>query len=208
LRVALIHGLTASVEWWGSTVDALRPHHDVEVLKLPWLPIPDAAEWLASRLAETDEPTAVIGHSSGGTTAVLAALAAPEAVERLVLLAPAGVFATRSRVAFAVPLARQVLHTPSRLPQMLRDTWRVGPWRLWRISSGLLRVDLLPELALVEARTLIVWGADDPLLSPATGKTFEERIPDARLVVLADCGHVPMLEAPEALNRELTEFLA
>jgi pimeloyl-ACP methyl ester carboxylesterase len=206
--VVLMHGLTASVEWWRSTIDALDSRHELEVLELPQLTIPETGDWLAARLRDDGRPAALVGHSSGGAAAVLAAVAAPDAVERLVLLAPAGVFLTRSRLAFAVPLARQVLHTPGRLPNMVRDTLRVGPWRLWRIASGLLRVDLLPELPRVRARTLVVWGADDPLLAPATGKTFEERIPDARLVVLPDCGHIPMLEAPDELNRELIEFLA
>jgi pimeloyl-ACP methyl ester carboxylesterase len=206
--VVLMHGLTASVEWWRTTIDALRPRHEVEALELPRLSIPEAADWLADRLRAEGRPTALVGHSSGGAAAVLAAVAASDAVERLVLLAPAGVFPKRSRLAFAIPLTRQVLHTPGRLPQMVRDTLRVGPWRLWRNASGLLRVDLLPELPRVRARTLILWGADDPLLSPATGRTFEDRIPDARLVVLPHCGHIPMLEAPDELNRELIEFLA
>ena len=202
-----MHGLTASVHWWSSTLEALRPHHDVEVLELPRLTIPDAAQWLAGRLEADARPTALVGHSSGGATAVLAASAVPKAVERLVLLAPAGVFPSRSRLAYAFPLARQVLHSPSRLPQMVRDAWRIGPWRLWRISSGLLGVDLRPQLPLVEVRTLVVWGADDPLLSPALGTAFQNLMPDATLVVLPDCGHVPMLEAPEELNRRLVEFL-
>ena len=209
MKVMLIHGLTASVEWWESTIEALRPHHDVEVLELSRLRIPEAAESLAERLQNAAaQPTALIGHSSGGATAVLAAAAASTAVKRLALIAPAGVFATRSRLAFAAPLTRQVLHGPSRLPRMIHDTWRVGPWRLWLISSDLLRVDLLPELPGVRARTLVLWGADDPLLAPAAGELFVERIPDARLVVIPDCGHVPMLDAPEQLNRELLEFLA
>jgi pimeloyl-ACP methyl ester carboxylesterase len=203
----LMHGLTASVEWWESTIEALRPHHDVQVLELPRLRIPEAAEWVANRLDDGAEPTALVGHSSGGAAAVLAAVSTPRAVERLILLAPAGVFTTSSRLAFALPLTRQVLHMPSRLPRMIRDTWRVGPWRLWRISSDLLRVNLFPELPRVGAPTLVVWGADDPLLAPTTGRIFVEQIPDARLVVIPDCGHVPMLEAPERLNRELLEFL-
>jgi pimeloyl-ACP methyl ester carboxylesterase len=201
-----MHGLTASVEWWGSTIDALRPHHEVEVVELPSLSIPDVADWLAARLGNDDRPTALVGHSSGGAAAVLAAVSAT--VDRLVLVAPAGVFPTRSRLAYALPLLKQTLHTPSRLPQIVRDCLRVGPWRLWRISSGLLKIDLLPVLPRVVARTLVIWGADDPLLPPATGKIFEERIPDARLVLLPDCGHIPMLEAPDELNRELVEFLA
>jgi pimeloyl-ACP methyl ester carboxylesterase len=91
---------------------------------------------------------------------------------------------------------------------MFQDAWRVGPWRLWQISSGLLRIDLVPVLPRVRARTLVIWGAHDHLLPPTLGTVFEEQIPDARLVVFPDCGHIPMLEIPEALNHELAAFLA
>jgi pimeloyl-ACP methyl ester carboxylesterase len=125
-----------------------------------------------------------------------------------VLVAPAGIFPTRSRLAYAVPLARQVVTAPARMPHMARDAWRIGPWRLWRISSDLLRIDLVPTLPRVQARTLVVWGDRDLLLSPDLGPTFAEGIPDARLVVLPSCGHIPMLESPEELNDELAGFLA
>jgi pimeloyl-ACP methyl ester carboxylesterase len=54
---------------------------------------------------------------------------------------------------------------------------------------------------------LILWGARDRLLPPTLGSVFSAEIPDSRLVVLDECGHVPMLEAPDALNAELLRFL-
>lgn len=208
MKVVLVHGLTASTAWWEETIAALEPTHDAQVVRLPRLRIREAARWLAERL-EDDElrGAAIVGHSSGGTIAVLAAAQAPQAVGRLVLVAPAGIFLSRSRLAYARPLAVQVLRAPRRLPRMIRDSLRVGPIRLPRIAFDLLRVDVAPALPDVRAPTLVVWGADDPLLSPKLGTVFAAQIPDARLVILPDCGHIPMLESPDALHRELLGFL-
>jgi pimeloyl-ACP methyl ester carboxylesterase len=208
LKVVLVHGLTASTAWWETTIAALESSHDAQVVRLPRLPISESARWLAERLEDGGlQGAAVVGHSSGGTIAVLAAAQAPEAVGRLVLVAPAGIFVSRSRLAYVRPLAVQVLRAPQRLPQMIRDSLRIGPFRLTRIAFDLLRVDVAPALPQVRAPTLVVWGADDPLLAPALGAVFAEQIPNARLVVLPGCGHIPMLESPDALHRELLGFL-
>jgi len=208
LKVVLVHGLTASTAWWESTIAALEPAHEAEVVRLPQLQIRDSARWLAERLDDGElQGAAVVGHSSGGTIAVLAAALAPRAVGRLVLIAPAGIFLTRSRLSYARPLTVQVLRAPQRLPQMVRDSLRVGPVRLTRIAFDLLRVNVAPALPEVQAPTLVVWGADDPLLPATLGPVFADRMPDARLVVLPDCGHIPMLESAEALHRELLGFL-
>lgn len=208
MKVVLVHGLTASTAWWEATIAALEPTHEAQVVRLPRLQIHQAASWLAERLQDGDlRGAAVVGHSSGGTIAVLAAAQAPQAVRRLVLVAPAGIFLSRSRLAYARPLTVQVLRAPRRVPQMVRDSLRVGPIRLTRIAFDLLRVDVAPALPKVCAPTLVVWGDDDPLLSPALGSVFAERIPNAKLVVLPDCGHIPMLESPVELHRELLGFL-
>jgi pimeloyl-ACP methyl ester carboxylesterase len=208
LKVVLVHGLTASTAWWKTTIAALEPSHDTEVVQLPRRRIRESADWLAERLSNGDlRGAAVVGHSSGGTIAALAAAQAPQAVGRLVLVAPAGVYLSRSRLSYARPLAIQVLRAPQRLPQMVRDSLRVGPIRLTRIAFDLLRIDVEPALPTVRAPTLVVWGADDPLLSPALGTVFAEQIPEAKLVILPGCGHIPMLESPDALHRELLGFL-
>jgi pimeloyl-ACP methyl ester carboxylesterase len=63
--------------------------------------------------------------------------------------------------------------------------------------------DLLERIAVP---TLLVWGELD-VRSPLTvARQFEAAIPDAKLVVIPDCGHLSNLERPDAFNQAVREF--
>ena len=205
--VVLVHGLSASTDWWRGTSAALEGH-DVHVVRLPGFRVREAARWLGNWLEQEGlEGATVVGHSMGGSVALALAAERPQLVGRLALIAPAGVFATQRRRSYIVPLARSVGRSPRRLVLAARDAFRVGPLRLWQIASDLLASDIASTLRHVEVPTLIVWGADDRLLPPSLGAVFAAEIAGSRLVVLDHCGHVPMLEAPEALHAELRRFV-
>ena len=205
--VVLIHGITASIDWWRPTVTALERTHDVHVVRLPGLRYSEAAQWLGDWLQrERLAGAAVVGHSMGGTVALALAADAPQLVGRLALIAPAGIFATQARRSYVLPLARSVGLHPRRLALAARDVLRVGPVRLWRVGNDLLASDIASTLRSVSAPTLVLWGARDRLLPPTLGSLFTAELPDSRLVVLDRCGHVPMLEAPDEMNAELLRF--
>ena len=206
--VVLVHGLTAAIDWWRPTVTALERTHDVHVVRLPGLRYREAAQWLGEWLQrERLAGAAVVGHSMGGTVALALAADAPQLVGRLALIAPAGIFATQARRSYILPLARSVGLHPRRLALAARDVLRVGPVRLWRVGNDLLASDIASTLRSVSTPTLVLWGARDRLLPPTIGSLFTAELPDSRLVVLDRCGHVPMLEAPDDLHRELRRFL-
>jgi pimeloyl-ACP methyl ester carboxylesterase len=206
--VVLVHGLTASIDWWRPTVTALERTHDVHVVRLPGLRYSEAAQWLGEWLQrERLAGAAVVGHSMGGTVALALAADAPQLVGRLALIAPAGIFATQARRSYVLPLARSVGLHPRRLALAARDVLRVGPVRLWRVGNDLLASDIASTLRSVSTPTLVLWGARDRLLPPTIGSLITAELPDSRLVVLDRCGHVPMLEAPDELNAELVRFL-
>jgi pimeloyl-ACP methyl ester carboxylesterase len=64
------------------------------------------------------------------------------------------------------------------------------------------------RLADIVAPTLVVWGTDDLLVPVRDAWTFGELIPDARVVVFEETGHVAMLERPAAFNALVEGFLA
>lgn len=68
--------------------------------------------------------------------------------------------------------------------------------------------DIVDHLDAITAETLVIWGQQDEAIPLAHGETAVESIPDAELVVLEACGHVPMVEQRGAFNEVVREFLA
>ncbi|GAB3581136.1 alpha/beta fold hydrolase [Calidifontibacter terrae] len=52
------------------------------------------------------------------------------------------------------------------------------------------------------------WGDKDRLLLPRQAKTAARRMPNARIEPLRDCGHVPMLDHPEAVVKLVRSVIA
>jgi pimeloyl-ACP methyl ester carboxylesterase len=213
--LVLVHGLSGSWRWWRPVLEALAASHELHLVDLPrargiarrhggdtvaWL-----SDWLAAAKAA---PASIIGHSLGGLTAAELAARRPEQVERLVLVAPVGVPSGRGLAGHAVPLASTLVRTrPALLPRLARDALRTGPSSLLRGALDAKRADLRADLSRVRAPTLLVWGERDALVPPAAADTWQEGLPDARLVRLPRAGHVPMWEAPGAFSEAVLGFL-
>ena len=63
------------------------------------------------------------------------------------------------------------------------------------------------SLRVIEAPTLLVWGAQDGLVHPAYGEDFRDLIADARLEVVDGAGHLPQLEQAETTIGLITDFV-
>jgi haloalkane dehalogenase len=61
--------------------------------------------------------------------------------------------------------------------------------------------------ALRRVPTTLVWGMRDPAFGPAYLAQWRAALPDARVSELADVGHFPQEEAPEALLAALRSAL-
>jgi pimeloyl-ACP methyl ester carboxylesterase len=184
------------------------------------------------------DAAAVVGNSMGGHIAAELAIASPQRVERLMLVSAAGISAelvqrdavlTGGRVLAAImtraaarnaALARRpgtrrialsfVMRHPDRLSAPLAHELMQGagkPGFLPALEAVLTHriSERLPQIA---CPTFVVWGADDHVIPVRDAKRFGELIPDVRVEVLPDTGHVAMLERPERFNELLEGFLA
>jgi pimeloyl-ACP methyl ester carboxylesterase len=55
--------------------------------------------------------------------------------------------------------------------------------------------------------TLVLWGASDGIVQPSYGRAYSASIPDARFELIAEAGHYPEIEQPEAFVNCVTAFL-
>ena len=70
------------------------------------------------------------------------------------------------------------------------------------------RPDSGPSLEQVEVPTLIITGAEDPIIPAADADKMLELIPGSRHVAIPATAHMPMMEDPEAFNEALRGFLS
>ena len=74
-------------------------------------------------------------------------------------------------------------------------------------TAMMARVDSRPTLATIKCPTLVLTGDQDMLIPNTQSKEIAEGIVAAKLVILADCGHCPQPERPEATASALAEWL-
>ncbi|MGO9341166.1 MAG: alpha/beta fold hydrolase [Acidimicrobiales bacterium] len=88
------------------------------------------------------------------------------------------------------------------LEAMLAET---DPLTMEGLLEPLARVNLASVLDSVDIPALVMVGTHDRLTPPWHARRLESRLPDARLVELARCGHMPMLERRREFDRLLEE---
>lgn len=149
----------------------------------------------------------VIGCSLGGWIAAELALAAPELVRSLLLVAPVGmpgdgsapdVFSLAGpalrEATVADPVRRAAAPPPSPatielLARNLSELRRITP-------AGMSDSSLAPRLSALRCPTKVVWGAADGLLPLRYADDWMRVLPDATLAVVPGAGHVPHAEDP------------
>ena len=153
----------------------------------------------------------MIGHSDGGTIALMAAGRDPRI--RGVVTMAAHVFNEDVTIQ-GIREARKAWRETDLRDRLRRhhgdnvdgaflgwnDTWLADDFRAWNVES------CLPA---VTCPVLVVQGVDDQYGTAAQVRAIAAGVAGpAREVILADCGHSPHLEAPDALFPILNEFVA
>jgi pimeloyl-ACP methyl ester carboxylesterase len=68
------------------------------------------------------------------------------------------------------------------------------------------RPDARPLLPEIQIPVLIVVGKDDQIIPIEEAEAMNDLIPDCRLEILGDAGHLPNMEQPEIYNRIVRNF--
>ena len=63
------------------------------------------------------------------------------------------------------------------------------------------------RLAGVTARTLVLWGESDRVVTPDYGRAYSRLIPGSRFELIERAGHHPEIEQPEAFVDRVSRFL-
>jgi len=151
----------------------------------------------------------VIGHSDGASITLHYAAAFPDALAGAVAIAP-HVFVEDISVA-SIAEAKTAYEQQGLRARLARhhddvdsafygwnDVWLSDAFRSWRIVD---------ELDSIRCPLLAVQGRDDHYGTMAQIDSIAQRVPQARLAKLDNCGHSPHREAAQALNEAIVSFV-
>ena len=168
------------------------------------------------------EQVNLVGQSLGGWIAAELASVCGHELYRLVLCGAAGLAlpgerrldqftlspAALTRVLFFdQTLAERALATepsPEAIKIQVRNramTARLG-WNPYMAD-----LSLAGRLHRIRVPTLIVWGAQDQVAPRTHADAFAAGIPGSRVVLVDQCGHLPMVEQPKHFARVVGDFL-
>ena len=227
-----LHGLSS----WPPFLERIAARRKVIAPSLPGFPggsrvdhLDGVADWVTATLDLLEQSGLdgedLIGASIGGTLAAEVAAFSRHTVERLVLIAPFGLFDEREPVADIwaqrlSELPRLLSAQPDRLEALLAPPpgtdeveWQIGRVRANEAAARLLwptcDLGLRKRLHRISAPTLLVWGSDDRVIPASYSKRFAAGISgwvEARSIPGA--GHVAEVDQPEAVADAVLEFLA
>ncbi len=179
----------------------------------------------------------LVGNSAGGTVALLTALDYPERVKALILVDAAvytgggspkmlrplfntpqmrriGPLIARRIQGWGEDFARSAWHDPTLITAEIWEGYKkplqVENWdrALWELTSARGRDANLPErLAEVQMPALVVTGDDDRIVPTEDSIRLAEDLPNAELVIIPNCGHIPHEECPAEFLDAVFGFL-
>ncbi len=149
----------------------------------------------------------LVGHSDGGTIALLHAARHP--VAACVVMAPHVMVEDVSIQ--SIDAARRAFEggdLRERLARYHADVdcafWQ---WNDVWLSEAFRSFDIRGEIGAITAPLLAIQGLQDPYGTMAQIDDIARAVPQARLLKLADCGHSPHRDQPQRVNAAMAQFL-
>ena len=183
------------------------------------------------------EKAVLVGNSMGGAIAALTALRFPQRIQALVLVDPAialkghlipawvrpflntpqarhlGPLIARSIQNWGIDFARSAWHDPSKITPEIWEgysrplqvkNWDGALWEVLRARRAPYLEEHLDELTLP---VLVITGDDDHLIPSDQSRRLAGKLPNAELVVIPNCGHIPQEECPQDFLQAVNDFL-
>ncbi|MEM0924729.1 MAG: alpha/beta hydrolase [Planctomycetota bacterium] len=231
--VLFLHGLFGTPEHWRTVMERIADRYHVVAPQLPVDHQPGRRQNGISAITELSdqvselieelriEPFVICGNSLGGLIAIELCARQPDLAKGLVLAGSAGLF-EKSPIGglrpkpsreFVRKTVSGIVHRQELVTDELVNDWHSSVTDrdyvrfVLRVSRATRDRTVEKELEKLDLPTMIIWGSEDEITPPSTGREFQRRIKGSELRFIDECGHAPNWERPEAFADLLDEFL-
>jgi pimeloyl-ACP methyl ester carboxylesterase len=224
--IILLYGLFGSVKNFLPLIDHLKKSYRVIIPVFPFyelgmtINIFSLTEFIHQLTKELWlERFHLLGNSMGGHIALLYTLKYPEKVASLILSGSSGLYESgmgdsypkRSDYNYIKSKAELTFYDPNIATKELVDEIYATvnsrkALQILSLAKSTIHNNLEKELSKINSDCCLIWGRNDNVTPPHVALKFQKLIPHSTLYWIDKCGHVPMLETPEAFNVLLDKF--
>ncbi|MCI8869822.1 MAG: alpha/beta hydrolase [Lawsonibacter sp.] len=203
MKIILIHGSGHKSASWNKTVSYLESGQEILCPELSSLLRGEEASYhnlyhsFKEYCNRSDGPVSLCGISLGGILALDYALEFPEKVKSLVLI---GTPHKVPKVMFQIQTA--VFRF---LPESTFETMAFGKKDTFILGNSMKALDFSGRVGEITCPTLLICGKKDGA-NLKSAYYFRENIPNAKLEIMENTGHVVNEERPQMLARILNEY--
>jgi len=225
--IILLYGLFGSVKNFQPLIEHLRQTHRVIVPIFPFYELGFCVDifTLMKFVQEVAdelklEKFHLLGNSMGGHIALLYTLQHPEKVKTLTLSGSSGLYEhgmgdtyprrrdydyikTKTELTFYKP----EVATKELVDEIYATVNSRKAIQIISLAKSTIRHNVEKDLHQLTLPCCLNWGKNDTITPPEVAESFHRLIPQSELYWIDECGHVPMLETPEAFNPLMDDFL-
>jgi len=158
------------------------------------------------------------GHSMGGAITLDFSLNYPELLEGIILIATGAKLKVLPAILDVFKSGRhyldlaRIVYGKKATEQMIelgtKEIAATSPVVWFKDFTACDRFDVISRLAEIKIPALILAGTDDLLTPLKYGSLLESGLPNARMKVIEEAGHMLMLEKPEDVSRHIIDFMS
>jgi len=227
--VILLHGLFGNLSNWGHVAHEFSSTHRVIIPRMPFYSNPisrerldDLVYYLENFIAHHAlEHVILMGNSLGGHVALLYTWQNPARVNKLVLAGSSGLFENSFggsfprvkdyeyiRAKVSSTFYQQEVVTKELVDEVyLTVQSKANTLSIIGLARAAQRNNVADLLGQIDVPTLLIWGLQDTVTPPEVAIDFHNHLPNAEVIFLDHCGHVPMMEQPGLFNQYVRKFL-
>ena len=161
----------------------------------------------------------LIGHSMGGAIVQTMALNYPEGIKGIILVGtgaklrvfPSILDGIKNRFEETVGNIVRFAYSRKAPPELIErgvdELKRCKPEILYGDFLACDRFDFINEVDQIDLPSLVICGSEDELTPVKYSQFLHSRIKGSKLEILPNAGHMVMMEAPQAFNEKVGEFI-